>query len=114
MSNTILSLLTQLTESRNPEAPRGAEDGVPNDCGKKKTQPSSWSGMPACISPHLSDEEGRTRKILPELFPVRTLLLVSPSTSRDWEMVAEAANSTSPRLKQADPRTQGCSESQMM
>lgn len=37
MRNTILSLLTQLTESRNPEAPRGAEGGVPNDCGKEKS-----------------------------------------------------------------------------
>lgn len=42
-----------------------------------------------------SDEEGRTRKILPEVFPVRNLLPVSPSTSRDWEMEAEAANTSS-------------------
>lgn len=62
--------------------------------GRKKHNRAAGQGcQPAS---HLtSDGEGRTRKILPEVFPVRNLLQVSPSTSRDWEMVAEAANSTS-------------------
>lgn len=93
MRNTILSLLTQLTESRNPEAPRGAEGGVPNDCGKEKsTTEQLVRGAGLRLTSPVMRREG-----LGKFCQMRNLLPVSPSTSRDWEMVAEAANSTSSR-----------------